>query len=101
MAVVTDDNILTVLKTDLGISASAYDQYLTNIISLATTAISREGIELIRGKDGWPNEDGMLIEMYSAYLYRKRREESANMPRSLRYALNNRLISQKGAINNG
>lgn len=91
------DAILLVLKTDLGISAGAYDQYFKNIISLATTAIGREGIELIQTEDGYSVEDGMLIEMYSAYLYRKRREEIASMPRSLRYALNNRLFSQKGA----
>ena len=80
------------LKTDLQISASQYDTYLSNLITLAKAAIKKEGITL-----GENVEDGMLVQMYSAYLYRKRREENSAMPRSLRYALNNRLLSQKGS----
>lgn len=90
----TDSNVLTMLKTDLQISVSAtqYDEYLKNLITLARAAIGKEGIELADNV-----EDGMLVEMYAAYLYRKRREENIAMPRSLRYALNNRLFSQKGS----
>lgn len=88
----TDKDILTMLKTDLQISASQYDAYLSNLITLAKAAIKKEGITL-----GENVEDGMLVQMYSAYLYRKRREENSAMPRSLRYALNNRLLSQKGS----
>lgn len=89
-----DSNVLTMLKTDLQISVSAtqYDDYLKNIIAFARAAIKEEGIELADNV-----EDGMLVEMYAAYLYRKRREENIAMPRSLRYALNNRLFSQKGS----
>ena len=36
-----------------------------------------------------------LVEMYAAYLYRKRREATAEMPRMLRWALNNRVFSGK------
>lgn len=86
------------LKIDLGISSNVYDGYLLNLIELSKTAIQNEGIVLPEEKGKYTIEDGMLIQMYSAYLYRKRREESAAMPRSLRYALNNRLIRQKGAI---
>ena len=46
-------------------------------------------------------DDAVLVEMYAAYLYRRRREENAAMPRMLRYALNNRLLSEKGGQNNG
>ena len=42
----TTNEILTVLKTDLQISAKQYDAYLTNIITLAKAAIEREGIIL-------------------------------------------------------
>lgn len=86
----TDENILIMLKIDLQISAPQYDAYLNNIILLAKAAISKEGISL---EDNV--EDGMLVEMYAAYLYRKRRESSNGMPRMLRYSLNNRLLSQK------
>ena len=98
----TTNEILTVLKTDLQISAKQYDAYLTNIITLAKAAIEREGIilktENCTGTTE-PNyivEDAMLIAMYAAYLYRKRKEENSAMPRMLRYELNTRLFSQKG-----
>ncbi len=97
----TDEDILKMLKTDLQISVMKYDSYLTNIIKLAKAAIQKEGIVLAEsdGNDeeaSFTIEDGMLVQMYAAYLYRKRREENAAMPRMLRYALNNRLLSQKG-----
>ena len=96
-----DEDILEMLKTDLQISTTKYDKYLTNIIKLAKAAIEEEGIVLKKlvenGEDiGLKIEDGMLVQMYAAYLYRKRREENVAMPRMLRYALNNRLLSQKG-----
>lgn len=84
--------ILQLLKTDLQICADGYDEYLKSLIGLSRAAMEREGIVL----DCSSAEDGILTEMYAAYLFRKRREETAAMPRSLRYALNNRLISQKG-----
>ena len=98
----TDNDILTMLKTDLQISVARYDTYLTIIIELAKAAIKKEGIvlnELVGNGESksLTVEDGMLVQMYAAYLYRKRREENAAMPRSLRYALNNRLLSQKGS----
>ena len=89
----TENEILTMLKIDLQISAPQYDTYLSNLIKLAKAAIEKEGITLEENV-----EDGMLVQMYAAYLYRKRREESNAMPRSLRYALNNRLFSQKGSV---
>lgn len=85
-----DEDILGMLKIDLQISAPQYDTYLDNLILLSKKAISREGISI---EDNV--EDGMLVEMYAAYLYRKRREPSNGMPRMLRYSLNNRLFSQK------
>lgn len=86
----TDKAILAMLKVDLQISAEQYDDYLKNLIELAKKAITREGITI--KKD---TEDGMIVEMYAAYLYRKRKENVAGMPRMLRYMLNNRLLSEK------
>lgn len=90
-----EEAILDMLKMDLGISTDKYDKYLGNLIKLSKAAIQREGINIEEGME-CTIEDGMLIQMYSAYLYRKRREEAAQMPRSLRYALNNRLFGQRG-----
>lgn len=85
------EEIMQILKIDIGVSAStkAYDLYLNSLIELAEAAITKEGIQLINS-----TEDGMLIEMYAAYLYRKRREGTA-MPRQLRWMLNNKLFVQK------
>ena len=55
--------------------------------------ITREGINLTESI-----EDGNLIVMYAAYLYRKRADSSPVMPRMLRYALNNRVFSEKMGV---
>ena len=89
----SNEDILKILKTDLQISATQYDNFLEKLILRAKDAISTEGIVL-----GDSVEDGMLVEAYAAYLYRKRKEENVAMPRSLRYELNNRLISQKAKV---
>lgn len=91
----TDSEILVILKVDLGISSTALDQYLQLLIDSARAFIAEEGIVL----DDSSSSDGTLVEMYAAYLYRKRREETASMPRMLRWALNNRLFAQKGDPN--
>lgn len=88
----TDADILVILKVDLQVSSTALDQYLLALIASARGYISTEGITLT-GSTG----DAMLVEMYAAYLYRRRREENVQMPRMLRWALNNRLFSERGA----
>lgn len=84
-----NSTILTILKTDLQISVGAYDDLLTNYIKLAKVAIETEGIKLTDSVD-----DGMLVEVYAAWLARKRKE-NVPMSRMLRYMLNNRLLSEK------
>ena len=86
-----DSDILTILKVDLQIAVNRLDEYLLALIQSARRFITQEGIALSDSMD-----DAVLVEMYAAYLYRRRREENAAMPRMLRYALNNRLLSEKG-----
>ena len=69
--------------------------YLTQAISAAQAFIAREGIALSDSI-----EDGQLVEMYAAYLVRKR-ATTEPMPRMLRWALNNRLFSQKAQASDG
>lgn len=88
----TDEDILGILKVDLQVSSSALDLYLLVLITSARAYIAQEGITLADTA-----QDAMLVEMYAAYLYRRRREENVQMPRMLRWALNNRLFGQKGA----
>lgn len=92
----TDTEILIILKTDLQVSSNALDAYLQALIMSAKDYISTEGITLADTQS-----DGMLIEMYAAYLYRRRREENVQMPRMLRWALNNRLFAGKGGRTDG
>lgn len=85
-------DILSILKIDLGISSTALDEYLNNLIEEAETAITREGITVSNS-----TEDGMLIENYAAFLYRQRRDKDQTMPKNLRRMLNNRLFSEKAS----
>ena len=81
--------VLEMLKVDLGISKDAYDKRLSQYIDMAVASIQREGITLTETV-----EDNSLVAVYSAWLWRKR-ETGEGMPRMIRYALNNRLFSQK------
>ena len=90
----SEQDILKILKIDLQISVSALDEYLLFLITSAKKFILKEGIALTNSQD-----DALLAEMYAAYLYRKRKEQQNEMPRMLRWALNNRLFSEKGAVN--
>ena len=92
----TDQELLTILKTDLQVSSPALDPYLAKLVEAARDFITTEGISLTSSYS-----DAMLVEMYAAYLYRRRREENVQMPRMLRWALNNRQFSQKGAVTDG
>ena len=86
----TDAEILAILKTDLQVSSPALDAYLSTLIASAKSYISTEGVILSDTPD-----DGMLVEMYASYLYRKRREGNAQKPRMLRWELNNRNFNGK------
>lgn len=90
----TDAEILTLLQVDLGEMYPCEQRkvYLNQAISAAKSFIAREGITLANSV-----EDGQLVEMYAAYLIRKRATTEA-MPRMLRWALNNRLFSQKAQV---
>ena len=88
---------LALLKNDLLISAATtvYDTFLAQLLSSAAAMIEREGITLDLAAT---NEDNQLVIMYAAYLFRSRNEPNAQMPRSLRWALNNRVFSEKGRV---
>lgn len=86
----TDAELLTMLKVDLGITASAYDARLTQYIGSARAEITREGATL----DTTVLADAQLVVMYAAWMWR-RRDNMDGMPRMLRYQLNNRIFSEK------
>lgn len=80
---------LTMLKIDLGATATVYDVRLSQYLDTAEAEIEREGITLDETA-----ADIQLVVMYAAWLWR-RRDDMSGMPRMLRYALNNRLFSEK------
>lgn len=90
--------MLEMLKIDLGISTTAYDERLEQYLASAQAEIVREGIVF---PDDLSAEDMQLVVMYAAWMWRRRDGETGkygsggSMPRMLRYILNNRLFAQK------
>ncbi len=82
--------ILASLKVDLGITTTAYDSRLTELVKSSAAAIEREGATL--NYDSF--EDAQIVIMYAAWLWR-RRDTGEGMPRMLRWQLNNRILSEK------
>ena len=81
--------LLTMLKVDLGIVTDAYDDRLTVYLESAQTEIQRQGATLNDSVG-----DMQLVVMYAAWMWR-RRDTGDGMPRMIRYALNNRIFSEK------
>lgn len=90
----TDQEILVLVKQNLSIMHTAQDEYLVSLITTSESSIQEEGITLDLGDA----KDVNLVVMYTAYLFRKRAEDNPVMPRMLRYALNNRLFSEKARV---
>ena len=89
--------VLSLLQVDLGELHPSEQRlaYLTQVIRAAQSFMEREGISLNDSV-----EDLQLVELYAAYLVRKRATQEA-MPRMLRWALNNRLFHQKSQSGGG
>lgn len=81
--------LLRALKTDLGITTSAFDDRLLARLDDARERITAEGATLTDSAG-----DRELVVMYAAYLWRDR-AAGGEMPRMLRYALNNRVLGEK------
>lgn len=90
----TIEVLLTMLKTDLGITTDAYDTRLTQYLRNAEEQITREGVTL----NGDVIGDQQLAVMYAAWTWRKR-DTGEGMPRMLRYTLNNRIFAEKVTAN--
>ena len=88
----TDEQILSMTKLNLQLTGTAFNGYLSElVIPAAKKAIGQEGITL----DLTDLNDCNIVVMYASYLYRRRADSDAGMPRMLRYALNNRLFAEK------
>ena len=83
-------DLLGMLKTDLMITTTAYDERLTQILAAAEAAIKAEGATTL---DTSTAIDAELVVIYAAWLWR-RRDDMSGMPRMLRWKLNNRVFSE-------
>ena len=93
------ETMLTMLKTDLGISSAqtAYNTRLEQLLTAAQDMIIKEGASDMDASDPL---DMQLIVMYAAWLWR-RRDDMSGMPRMLRWSLNNRIMSEKAVTGDG
>lgn len=86
----TDESRLSLLKLDLQLQTSAYDDYLRHLLGAADDMLAGMGIQF----DGSNRVEELRI-MYAAWLYRKRADSKAEIPRMLSWSLHCILISQK------
>lgn len=87
----TPSTTLTMLKIDLGLTTTAYDARLEQLLASSTAAILRAGAATL---DVSNPLDAQLVVMYAAWQWR-RRDTGEGMPRMLQWALNNRVFGEK------
>ena len=81
-----DNDKLKALKIDLQITSTGYDERLLQYLKGAEKEILREGYKLTDSMD----DDNLHIN-YAAWMWR-RRDTGSEMPRMIRWQLNNRLF---------
>ena len=90
-----DQSRLALLKANVGaIGSTIYDDLFTSLLTSAKSMIEREGITL----DLDEVEDNNLIVGYATWLFQQREKPEMEMPRWLRYNLNNKVLQQKAVI---
>lgn len=90
----TKDNLLNLLKLDLGITHNLRDAYFNNILVSSKNEIERTGVVL----DFESIDDQMLTIDYAAWSYRNRQEDTP-LSRNLQFRINNRVIKKAGITN--
>ena len=92
-----DQSRLALLKANLSaIGSTIYDELFLSLLASAKSMIEREGIVL----DLDSAEDNNLVVGYATWLFQQREKPEMEMPRWLRYNLNNKVLHQK-AVNSG
>ena len=90
------DEVLKLLKLDLGISHDKRDSYFIALLESAQMELSRKGIVLNLTQA----DDMMLLSDYAAWLYRKRQED-VPMSNHLNWRLMNRKVRVRAGDING
>lgn len=83
-------DLLVMLRFDLGVTTTAYNDRFIQYLRSAYEAIVEEGVT----PDANSIKDQQLVVSYAAWTWRKR-DTGEGMPRMIRYALNNRIFSEK------
>ena len=86
----SDEQLLAMIKVDLGMTVTNYDDRLLQYIAGAKKEIEREGADL----DVSDIDHCNLVVMYASWMWRNR-DTGSGMPRMIRYALNNLILAQK------
>lgn len=89
----TIEDKLELLRSELQNPPESRNNYLLHLLRVSEARIANEGIVLTDSVD-----DADLVVMYAAWRYRCRNKDNNAIPRMLRFALNNRLFRQKGAV---
>lgn len=91
----TDEEILQVVKFNLGLRSEARDEYLKMIISSAIAESGNAGIDPGGQDRNYQSEYYQYIADYSAWLYRTRGGTDGDEPRFLRLRRNNLIIGRQ------
>lgn len=84
------DNVLILLKIDLGISHSLRDAYFIQLIQGSAKEIEKKGVKL----DLNAADDQMLLADYAAWTYRKRQED-VPLANNIQHRIRNRIIKER------
>lgn len=88
----TENDVLELLKTDLGITITKRDDYFTSLLDAAKGELERKGIEIDYASS--PVDDIFLLVDYTAWTYRKRNDGLA-LPMNLRVRIWNRIMRNR------
>lgn len=81
------DEVLKLLKLDLGITHDKRDAYFNALLNSAVLELERKGIALSLAEA----DDQMLLSDYAAWLYRKRQDD-VPLAKNLKLRLMNRKV---------
>lgn len=88
-------NCLIMLKSDLGISHNARDDYLTSVLEACLKELASRGVSL--DIDG-SVEDEMLLSDYAAWRYRNR-DKPISLAQNLQIRINNKKAKGRCKLN--
>jgi hypothetical protein len=89
------DDILQLLKLDLGVTHNLRDAYFIQLLQASQKEIEKRGITL----NLKAVEDQILLADYSAWVYRKRQEDIP-LANNIQARLRNRIIEERIAKQN-